>query len=160
MESGSPANMRSKASPARLTLQDRCLARVKYAKFRVDSGGDGIFAQQARAEAMDGRNIGLLELSSALRHFAEQLGKPLLHVARGFLGERDGQNALRRYAGLHQAAVTLHQHARLSRTRAGHHAGVLPGFRNVDRVELPRSEFHSGALRDRRLPRLRTGKRL
>ena len=66
------------------------LAGVENGEARVEAGGDGVFAEQALAEAVDGGDPGGFDI--ALKHavMAEFLGQLALHVGGGFFVEGDG----------------------------------------------------------------------
>jgi hypothetical protein len=55
----------------------------------------------------------------ALLQLAHRVTDALLHFARGFVGERDGENIVRAHALLDQVSDAKSNHARLARACAG-----------------------------------------
>ncbi len=74
--------------------------------------------QQARAKGMKRGNP---DIERAAAAGAQKFADALLHHARGFVRERDGENRTRRHALLDQMRHAIGDHARLARARAREH---------------------------------------
>ena len=120
----------------RVVLHAPGLARARHRELGVHSGKDGVFAEQAGAETVHGRNPGPLQRRADGVVVVKGIRQLLAHVAGGFLGERDRQDAERVHAGRDQALEIFHQHGGLTGTGAGHHAGVELAVFDIDGGKL------------------------
>ena len=116
----------------RLALGRAPIGGIEHAEAGVQAGGDGVRAQDPRAEAVEGRDPGgfglarrlaVAELEQAGAHARAQL-------ARRLLGEGDGQDLVGAQAVVHHRGdEALDQHGRLARAGVGrqHEVAVAAG---------------------------------
>ena len=109
---------------------------IEHAELGVDAGEDGVFAQQAGAEAVHGGDPGALQFGACFGLLLEGLRQLLAHVAGGLLGEGDGQDAQGIDSGGHQLAEVFHQHGGLAGAGSGDDAGIEVALGDIDGVEL------------------------
>src|SRR5471030_1710702 len=128
----------------RILLHAPGFALVGHAKLRVHAGEDRVFAQQPRTKAVDGGHPGALQAGADFGVVLECRRQFLAHVARGFFGKRDGENAQRIDVFRHQSAEVLHQHGGLPRAGPGDHAGIQITLGNVAGLFLIRRERQFG----------------
>jgi hypothetical protein len=94
---------------------------VQDGEARVQAGGDRVRAQDPRAEPVDRRDPGGLGVACILAapELEEALAYSRAQLARGLVGERDGQDLLRTQAVLgHAAHEALDEDRRLARAGA------------------------------------------
>src|SRR5205085_9522471 len=78
----------------RLDAEHRRLALVEDAEARVEARGKRVLAEQPRAEAVDRRDPGAVELAHELRaaELGEALADPAAELGRGALGVGDAED--------------------------------------------------------------------
>ena len=100
--------------------EPQLVVRVEDLEALRQAGLAPVQAQQAVRDAVEGADP-----ERRARHAEERLDAAA-HLARGLVGEGDGEDAVRRGAlGLDEPGDAVHQHARLAAARAGeHHHGT------------------------------------
>ncbi len=140
-------------------LQIFRFARVEDGEPGIDSRCDRVFPENARAEAVNGRDVRRLELAQPERIVREQLRKLRLHVGSGLFGKGDREDVARFEPVIFdQRTVAFDQNGSFARPRSGHHASVLSAV--FDRAFLLRGKFrHRGRPRPRRARSVQPGRR-
>ena len=113
--------------------QPDLIVGVEDGEIRLEPGEFGMFAQQPRADRMEGSN------PPAVMHARHDRGDAFAHFARRLIGESDGEDVARpRSAGDDQMRDPRRQNARLA--RAGPGEDEQWAFQRLDRLALPRIE--------------------
>jgi len=139
------------------------------AKVRIKPALDRIFFENPRAKAVDRADIGRFEITAKIMQisFAAFLHQTRLHLAGGFIGERDRENPTRREALFgYRAQKTLHQNTCFSRSRAGGNRKLFIEDLKCQGLSLrklfltqSRAHFHSSAYASRQGSKRHTGEK-
>ncbi len=138
------------------------LLGIEHAEVRVDSGGDGVLAQQPAAEAVNGRDPGSIELAGEIMALAlvQSRADARAQLAGGAVGVSDDEQGVDREPTLdRRPAEALDQHRRLAGAGAGRYEHDSGGFDRTALLAIGSARSHRLGTRHRGASRHQLGHR-
>ncbi len=109
----------------RLPAQEGGFEVVEKLEAGIETGGEGVFAQNGVAEAVDGGDLGALDFAALFRLGLEAGGEALFQFGGRLFRKGDGEDFFRVDAFLDEPCETLDENAGFAGPRAGNDTDIL-----------------------------------